>query len=130
GVLGAVMAMPIEATFHFYEALALIARGAGPDPEAARRDQERVLANLEKLERWARHCPENFGHKLSLVRAEAARAAGRHIEAEALYDRAIESAREGGFTQYETLACDLAGRAFVERGRRLVAPVYARAAYG
>lgn len=130
GVLGAVMAMPIEATFHFYEALALIARGAGPDSEAFRGDQERIEANLEKLERWARHCPENFGHKLSLVRAEAARAAGRHIEAEALYDEAIESAREGGFTPYEALSCELAARAFLERGRRFIAPAYARAAYG
>ncbi len=128
-VLGAVMAMPIEATFHLYEALALLARGAPADVEAARRDRALLDGDLEKLALWARHSPENFEHKHRLVLAEAARVAGHHLEAEALYDQAIEGAEEGGFVQYAALANELAGRALISRGRGHIAPVYLRAAH-
>jgi predicted ATPase/GAF domain-containing protein len=124
-----VMSLPIEATFYIHEALALLARGPAEDPEAARRDQARVDATLEKLARWAEHGPENFEHKLLLVRAEAARAAGNHLEADDLYDRAIASARDGGFTPYEALANELAGKALLARQRQHLAPVYLRGAH-
>ena len=119
-VLGAAMAMPIEATFHLYEALTLLTL---PDASA-----ERVADHLAKLELWATHCPDNFEHKHLLVRAELARVEGR-AEAAALYDRAIESAREHGFVQYEALGNELAGRYYHGLGRERIAPVYLNAAY-
>ncbi|MRG96151.1 AAA family ATPase [Polyangium spumosum] len=128
-ILGCVMTLPIEVTFHLHEALALLARGPAADPEAARREQQRIDESLDKLARWAEHGPENYEHKHCLLRAEAARVAGRHLEADDLYDRAIVSAREGGFTQYEALANELAGKALLARGRRHLAPVYLRAAH-
>lgn len=128
-VLAAVMSLPIEATFHVFEALTLLARAPAEDPEAARRDQARIDANIEKLTQWAKHCPDNYEPRLLLVRAEAARAAGKHLEADDLYDRAIAAARTGGFTLYEALASELAGEALLARGRELLAPVYLRAAH-
>ncbi|HZF56778.1 MAG TPA: AAA family ATPase [Polyangiaceae bacterium] len=129
GFIDTVMSLPIEATFYIYEALALLARGPAGDPEAARQDQARVDATLEKLARWAEHGPENFEHKHLLVRAEAARAAGNHLEADDLYDRAIVSARAGGFMPYEALANELAGKALLARQRQHLAPIYLRGAH-
>ncbi|UQA54737.1 AAA family ATPase [Polyangium aurulentum] len=119
-----VLALPIEATLHVFEALALLARGPLGD-----RDRARIDANLEKLARWAEHCPENFEHALLLVQAEAARVAGNHLDADDLYDQAIAKARDGGFTHHEALANELAGRALLARGRHHLAPIYLRAAY-
>ncbi|CAN99308.1 Protein kinase [Sorangium cellulosum So ce56] len=126
-VLGAVMAMPIEATYHFYLALTLVALG-----ERDARERERhagaLSASLEKLELWARHCPDNFRVKLVLVLAEAARASGRDVEAMGLYDDAIDAARQSEFVQYEALASELAGLYYARKGRRRIATLYLDAA--
>jgi predicted ATPase/GAF domain-containing protein len=128
-VLGAVMAMPIEATFHFYEALALCARAGDVDAAQALADRALLRDNCDKLARWADNCPENFEHKYLLVRAEEARITGRPLEAEELYDQAITSARRNGFVQYEALASALCGEFYRERHRTFIAPAYLRAAY-
>ncbi|MDI3289448.1 AAA family ATPase [Polyangium sp. 15x6] len=128
-VLDGVPTLPIEPTFYLYEALALLARGPVGDAEAARRDQERIDTSRDKLARYAEFGPENYEHKHLLVCAEASRVAGRHLEADDLYDRAILSARTYGFTPYEALANELAGRALLARGRHLLAPVYLREAH-
>ncbi|HVK67058.1 MAG TPA: AAA family ATPase [Polyangium sp.] len=128
-VLDAVPTLPIEPTFYLYEALALLARGPVEDAEAARRDQTRIDTSLGKLARYAEFGPENYEHKHLLVRAEAARVAGRHLESDDLYDRATLSARTHGFTPYEALANELAGKALLARGRQLLAPVYLREAH-
>jgi predicted ATPase len=107
-VLGAVMAMPIEATYHFYHALTLIALGER-DERARQRHAEALSASLAKLELWATHCPDNFAPKHLLVLGEIARTAGRDAEAMDLYDRAIDAARQSELLQYEALASELAG---------------------
>ena len=128
GVLGAVMAMPIEATFYTFEALAIAAdartRGEAERAAALARMQE----HLGKLALWARHCPENFEHKLLLVRAEAARLADDPSAAEALYDEAIAAARRHGFVQYEAIAGDLCGQFYRDRQRGFISAAYLRAA--
>ncbi|MCY1061511.1 AAA family ATPase [Nannocystis sp. SCPEA4] len=128
-VLGAVMAMPIEATFHLYEALALCARAGEGDATQALADRDLLRGDLYKLSRWADDCPENFEHKYLLVRAEEARITGRMLEAEDFYDQAIASARRNGFTQYEALAQALCGEFYRRRQRSFIAPVYMRAAH-
>ena len=74
------------------------------------------VARSRKLELWARHCPDNFRVKLVLVLAEAARAAGRDVEAMGLYDDAIDAARQSEFVQYEALASELAGLYYARKG--------------
>ncbi|WAS90733.1 AAA family ATPase [Nannocystis punicea] len=128
-VLGAVMAMPIEATFHLYEALAVCARSGEVDATQALADRDVLRGSIFKLSRWADDCPENFEHKYLLVRAEEARVTGRALEAEELYDQAIASARRHGFTQYEALASALCGEFYRQRQRSFIAPVYMRAAH-
>ncbi|HUA56426.1 MAG TPA: AAA family ATPase [Candidatus Sulfotelmatobacter sp.] len=113
-VLGAAMAMPIEATYHFYHALAITAlyRDA---PAAQQQDFRRHLDEiLGKLALWADSCPENYLNRHALVSAEIARLDGRDLEAMKLYEVAIRSARENGFVQNEGIASELAGRFCLE----------------
>ncbi|XXX76958.1 AAA family ATPase [Sorangium sp. So ce134] len=126
-VLGAVMAMPIEATYHFYLALTLVALGEHDERER-QRHAEALSASLEKLELWARECPDNFRAKHLLVLGEMARVSGRDAEAMELYDDAIDAARQSEFIQVEALASELAGLYYARKGRRRIAALYLSAA--
>ncbi|AUX49003.1 serine/threonine protein kinase [Sorangium cellulosum] len=122
-VLGAVMSMPIETTYHFYLALTLVALGERDERER-QRHAEALSASLGKLELWAGHCPDNFRAKHLLVLAEIARTSGRDAEAMGLYDEAVEAARQSEFLQYEALASELAGLYYARKGRRRIAALY------
>lgn len=116
----------------FYAALAHASgsRPAEPEALAARLDALDVLAR--DLERWAERCPENYHHKLALVRAERCRLAGDDLGAMRCYDEAIHSARENGFTLNQALASEMALRFYEARGFSTIAATYlrlARAAY-
>jgi PAS domain S-box-containing protein len=105
-----------RAEFTFYAALAraaLVDGASGPE-------QGQHLAALvschQQLESWTKHCPENFENRCALVGAEIARIEGRLLDAERLYEQAIESAHANGFIHNEALANELAGRFFLVRG--------------
>jgi predicted ATPase/signal transduction histidine kinase/tRNA A-37 threonylcarbamoyl transferase component Bud32 len=131
-MLDAAMAMPIEATYHFYLALTLAALYPQA-PAAQQQEFARTLQQeLQKLERWANHCPENHRNRHALVLAEVARVEGRELDAERLYEEAIQSAGENGFCQNEALACELAAGFHQGRGFHRIADTYwreARACY-
>jgi PAS domain S-box-containing protein len=104
------------ADYHFYSALT---RAACCDTAGAgqrRQHLEAMAAHLRQLQIWARHCPENFDNRAALVSAEIARIEGRPLDAEHLYEQAIESARANGFVHNEALANELVGRFFLGRG--------------
>lgn len=105
------------AALRFYRALAI----AALLPEAAEGDRARLRADLdacrERLRGWTESCPANFSHKHLLVEAEAARVDGRVDDAARLYDEAIALARQHAFVNIEALACELAGRFWMSRGR-------------
>ncbi|CAN98723.1 Protein kinase [Sorangium cellulosum So ce56] len=89
----------------------------------------KVDANQQKLGMWARHAPENSQHKHDLVSAELARVGRSMIEAMALYDRAIEGARQHGYIQEEALGCELASSFYRGMGRSEIAQHYMTMAY-
>jgi PAS domain S-box-containing protein len=125
-VLAAATAMPIEATHHFIHALTLIALQPGASG-AERQELARLLPEkLKKLELWADNCPENYGNRLALVRAELARIEDRHLDAERLYEDAVRLSREHGFIQNEALANELAARFYAARGLETIAHAYLR----
>ncbi|KYG09948.1 hypothetical protein BE21_15110 [Sorangium cellulosum] len=126
--IGAAMAMPIEATHHFFHALTLTA--LYPDAPAGEQAafRETLATQLDKLERWAHHCPENYVNRHALVSAELARLDGRDIEAMRLYEQAIQSARANGFVPNEGLAYELAAAFYRSRGFVTFADVYLREA--
>ncbi|WP_437501140.1 AAA family ATPase [Sorangium sp. So ce1099] len=112
------------AALRFYRALAL----AAVLPAAGEGERARLRADLdacrERLRGWFDGCPENFSHKRALVEAEAARLDGRVDDAARLYDDAVALARQHGFVNVEAIACELAGRFWLARGRARVAQDY------
>src|SRR5262249_32462003 len=115
-----------EEEYHFYAALARAAwcEPIGPDPYAKHRE---ALARHEReLRARATNCPENFEDRAALVGAEIARIEGRPLEAMDLYERAIASARAGGFAHNEALACEVAARFYAARGFDQIAHLYLR----
>jgi PAS domain S-box-containing protein len=118
------------AVFHFatdvpfYEGLSL----AALYPSAPAADKERYAARLAErqaqIATWAESCPENYRHKQLLLGAEAARITGKHNEAEALYDEAIEVARGNDLPHHEALANELAARYYLSRGKKKIARLY------
>jgi predicted ATPase/signal transduction histidine kinase len=124
-VLGAVMAMPIEATYHFYYALTL----AALDPQARTPELRSILDDERyRLKRWADSCPENHRHRHALVSAEIARIGGRELDAARLYEQAIRSAQDNGFVQFEALANEHAARFYQTCGLDRLADGYLREA--
>jgi predicted ATPase/signal transduction histidine kinase len=121
-----------EAEFRFFRALLT----AALLPTSTLEERSLRLALLEedraKIAAWAGGCPENFGYKHHLVRAEEARVRGDNEAAMALYDQAIEGAAEQEVTHHQALAGELAARFYLARGRAKIARGYlteARHAY-
>jgi len=105
----------------YYGALALLALPAR-DPG----QQALLHRHLAALAEWDAVCPENFGARHALVRAEFARVAGNDAEALAHYDDAVSEAREHGFTQVEALAAELAADFHASRRHEAAARACAR----
>jgi len=120
------------ADFHFYAALS---RAALCEPNVAgsfAKHREALGRHQQQLRDWAESCPQNFENRAELVGAEIARIEGRELEAECLYEAAINSARLNEFVHNEALACELAARFYAARGFEDIAHLYlanARRAY-
>src|SRR5262249_10908801 len=116
---------------HFYAALL---RAALCHTEVANRKEqhlEAMTAHHRQLELWSKNCPENFENRVALVGAEMARAEGRELDAERLYERAVEAGCANGFVHHEALANELAAGFYSARGFRRIADTYLRdARYG
>ena len=121
-----------EAEFRFFRALLMAALLPASEPRD--RESRRALfdEDTKKLASWAASCPESFGHKHDLLRAEAARLVGDHESAMALYDQAIDAAAAQEFAHHQAIAGELAARFYLSRGRAKIARAYladARSAY-
>jgi len=89
-----------------------------------------ILENYkEKLSCWSEHGPMNFRHKYDLVEAEKARIAGRIIEAEAYYEKAIKGAGENKYIHEEALAYELAAEFYYHRDMMRFARIYMQEAH-
>ena len=97
--------------FHYYSALTITALDLNENSRRLDIEKREALAgHLDRLREWAENGSETFRDKYELVQAEMARVDGRDIDAMRLYERAIVSARDNGFTQNEAIASELAGR--------------------
>jgi PAS domain S-box-containing protein len=122
----------LEATeYHFYGALSRAGFYGSVSPDQRQQHLDALAAHHRRLEVWAASCPENFGNRAALVGAEIARIEGRVLDAEHLYEQAIQSAQANGFVQNEALAHELAARFYAARGFDRIADLYLRnARYG
>jgi signal transduction histidine kinase/CheY-like chemotaxis protein len=110
----------------FYDALT---RTVQYDPASSGdwiRYREVLDAEHKQLGFWAKNCPENFANRAALVGAEIARIEGRELDAQRLYEQAIQSARENDFPQNEGLANELAAKFYLARGYETSAYAYLR----
>jgi predicted ATPase/signal transduction histidine kinase/CheY-like chemotaxis protein len=108
-IAAGIVGMITSAEHVFYTALT-VAATATP-PTAQRAPFITQLCELHgKLVNWARHCPENFSQKVSLIGAEIARLEGRISDASTLYRAAIAEASRQRFVQDEALAHELRAR--------------------
>lgn len=115
-----------DLVFYLCLTLAALDEGEGEGREALATRAAGLRATLTS---WAAHCPSTYEHKRLLVDAEFARLAGDDSAAMALYDRAIEGAREAEFVREEALANELCARFHLARGRAKIARTYATDAY-
>lgn len=113
---------------HYYGALARAARFAGAPAEEQAALRRSLAGHEEQLRAWAEACPDNFAGKHALVAAEIARIEGRHLDAGALYDRAIMAFRQSRFIHQEALASELAARFYLDRGLTGLPGLYLREA--
>ena len=61
---------------------------------------------LKKLNKWAKHCPENFLHKWHLVKAEFERISNKDAEAISHYQKAASLAQKEGFVNEQAIATE------------------------
>ncbi|MGK7895557.1 MAG: ATP-binding protein, partial [Xenococcus sp. (in: cyanobacteria)] len=115
--------------FHFYDSLAILSVFPNIDESEREAILDRVIANQEKMEKWAHYAPSNYLHKFELVEAERYRVLGNKAEALDYYDRSIAKSKENGYIQEEALANELAGKFYLNWGKEKVAAGYMQEAY-
>jgi PAS domain S-box-containing protein len=112
------------AEYPFFSALAHAAFYASASTDKRAWHLEALATHHKQLMVWKENCSENFGSCAALVAAEIARIEGRELDAERLYEEAIQSAREYGFIQNEAIAHETAARFYSERGLETTARAY------
>jgi PAS domain S-box-containing protein len=115
-----------QADYQLYAALTRAALCDAASGKDRTQHHEALAAHLRQLQEWAENCPENFADRAALVGAEIARLEGRELEAEGLYQQAIELAHANGFIQNKGLAYELAARFYAVRGFEAFADLYVR----
>ncbi|HEY9701175.1 MAG TPA: hypothetical protein V6C58_01940, partial [Allocoleopsis sp.] len=116
---------------NFYYSLILLALY----PQVSAKKQTKYLAkvaeNQERLKLWAANCPENFEHKYLLIEAEKNSVLSKELDFTVmnLYDQAINSAQQNGFTQNQALAQKLAGQFWLSHHKPQFAAIYLQNAH-
>ena len=122
--LDAVIGSPIVPLFHFYDSLAHLALFSEANKAEKDNILQRVTKNQRKMQKWAHHAPMNYLHKFYLVEAEQAHILHQDGTARELYDRAIVLAQQNEYVNEEALACELAGKFYLDKKQTKIAQVY------
>jgi predicted ATPase/signal transduction histidine kinase/tRNA A-37 threonylcarbamoyl transferase component Bud32 len=113
----------------FFYSLALLGDYKNAHSSKQKQYLKQVATNQKEMKKWAHHAPCNYQNKYELVEAEKARVLGQKNQAMDLYDRAIQGARENGFTHEEALGNELAAKFYLEQGKEKIAKTYMTEAY-
>lgn len=109
------------AWFHAALSAAIVEREATPTAQT----RYLIKRGLSQLEAWAARCPQNFGHKVALVRAELARRDDDHDQASLQFTSAVDGAAQHGFVADLALACERAADHYAALGQHTLASMYA-----
>lgn len=85
---------------------------------------EQVEPKLDEFRRLSAFGSGNYLHKVLLIEAEIAKCKGDFETATALYDQAIQEAKEQKFIHHAAIAAELAGAYYQEKGRHTLARIY------
>jgi predicted ATPase/signal transduction histidine kinase len=113
----------------FYYCLLLLARMNRMDKRERRRAWRSLRSKRKRFRKWARHCPSHYVHRLRLIEAEMARAAGKYERAAMLYQQALDEAAENGYIQNEAIIHECAARFYKQRGHEQAHRRHLLAAY-
>lgn len=95
---------------YFYDGMAALAAASDPKFERTKKQHIAVAKRaLKKLQKVAKHSPENCLHKVYLLQAEFATVRGERDKAATLYSKSIALAHRNGFLQDAALAHERAG---------------------
>ncbi len=122
--LASTRGMFIFTRFFAYDSLARLSVHADATARDRRRNGKLVAANQKKLKKRADFAPMNHLHLYLLVEAERRRISGRLLEAQRLYDSAIEEATRNRFINDLALIQERAGLFYLQQGRHLIAKSY------
>lgn len=86
-------------------------------------------AILAKFQLWQQDCYQNYGHKALLIEAEIARVEAEPIQAQGLYDRAINAAKEAGYLAMEALANELYANYWLSQKQQTIANSFIQQSY-
>lgn len=89
----------------------------------------KLKAFRKRLAKWSKQSDINFIHNYLLVSAEMARLQGKYLEAERLYNEAIESAEKNDYILYVALANEYAFKYFLSRQNKRYAKLHLLEAY-
>ena len=115
--------------YNFYSSLALLNYYHKSSLEIQKNILETVNNNQENMKIYASHCQENFQHKYDLVEAEKARILGKILEAEELYNKAIQGAKKYEFIHEEAIAYERASEFYFNINREEIGKLYLKNAY-
>ncbi|MGB3509783.1 MAG: AAA family ATPase, partial [Microcoleaceae cyanobacterium] len=115
--------------YNFYSSLTFLANYHYSEPTKQKQLLEKVEKNQEIMKMCTGHCRENFQHKYDLVEAEKARILGQTLQAQELYDRAIQGAKKYEFIHEEALAYERAAEFYLALDRQEIGQLYLRNAH-
>ncbi|NEQ38778.1 MAG: AAA family ATPase [Okeania sp. SIO3I5] len=125
----AVGASFVGAVANFLDSLVLLAQYSLEQPKENQSYLDRVIANQERMGKWAVEAPMNCQHKYDLIEAEKHRVLGERMAAMEMYDRAIAGAKENEYIQEEAIANELAAKLYLDWGKEKIAATYMQEAY-
>ncbi|RJP76512.1 MAG: GAF domain-containing protein [Desulfobacteraceae bacterium] len=102
--------------YYFFHSLILLAKNHHKGFLQKLKTWRLLKRNEKAIAGMARACPDNFEHKLFLIKAETARVQGKNAAAAAFFQKAIQSARQNGFIHMEAIANELAAKLFLAQG--------------
>ncbi len=113
-----------RAEYHFYAGLSLAALCDEVSNTESSQYRKALAAHRLQLEEWAEHCPENFASRAALINAEAARLGNHALDAERLYEQAIQLAQTNALPHDEAIAYERASAFYRRRGFDQIAQLY------
>lgn len=115
--------------YYFYHSIWLAKFYPDANSREKRRYRKLMQRNRKKMKKWAKHCPKNYWHKLTLIDAEIARIEGDDREAAALYEQAIQSAEENEYQQNAAIAAECAAKYYLGKNMVTLAKTYMESAH-